>query len=207
MMKRQRFKLSDYHDEILMASMIALGVGAMALDKQLPRYYNNINNNSNASNNGTVVEAVIVAENSETSEITLPEDEPKAVRFTSYYIGDCSGSGASTSSGLSVDDFEINEMGWYTYQGKVVLATATHQCLEAFTGACGKYDKLPDGYNIHQLYDELTIFLGGNNYEAIVLDSCGASFWEEELQRYDIFVKDKASVYDGSGYVLSLNED
>lgn len=202
-MKRQKFKLSNYHDEILITGMIAVGLGFMAWDKQLPRYYNNYSN----SHGDHAAMQELKNETIESSEYyaASSDDEPTEVRFTSYFINDYSGSGSITSSGLGIDDFEVNEMGWYTYDGKVVMAAATVQCLEASSGACAKYTELPEGYSIHQIYDELTIFLNGNNYAAIVLDSCGASFWEEERQRYDIFVQDSASVYDGVGYVLKMN--
>lgn len=203
-MKREKPKLSNYHDEILITGMIAVGLGFMAWDKQLPRYYNDYSNNH--GDHAAMLELKNeTIESSDYYAVSSSDDEPTEVRFTSYYIGDCSGSGNYTSSGLGIEDFEVNEMGWYTYDGKVVMAAATVQCLEAFTGACAKYTELPDGYSIHQIYDEVIIFLNGNNYEAIILDSCGASFWEEEKQRYDIFVQDSTSVYDGSGYVLKMN--
>lgn len=123
------------------------------------------------------------------------------VRFTSYYTGDSSGSGNRTASGLSADDFEINDQGWYLYDGKVVVATATEECLESNFGACRKYSQLPAGYQLHNLYDELTLIIDGIDYPAIVLDHCGASFWDEERQRYDIYVVDKDHVIDKSGKV------
>ena len=123
------------------------------------------------------------------------------VRFTSYYTGDSSGSGNKTASGLSVEDFDINENGWYLYEGKVVVATATEECLESNSGACRKYSQLPAGYQLHNLYDELTLIIDGIDYPAIVLDHCGASFWDEERQRYDIYVVDKDHVIDKSGKV------
>lgn len=187
--------LREWHDEIMMIIIFIIGLSMYLWGESLPRYYET----TTIINGNNEVEIVEEA----TTEITTKKDEPKAVRFTSYYIGDYSGSGATTSSGLGVDDFEVNENGWYTYNGKVVIASATYRCLNATTGACGKYNELPEGYNIYKIGDEITIFLNGNNYEAIILDSCGASFWEEDLQRYDIFVQDKASVYDGAGYILN----
>jgi hypothetical protein len=113
------------------------------------------------------------------------------VIFTNYYLGDGS-SGTTTSSGLQIRHFKVNSMGWYTYQGKVVVATATTICLRVKTGPCGKYNSVPDGYRVYDLRDELTIIFNGKAYEAIVLDSCGACMHRinnEPYQRYDIFIK------------------
>lgn len=128
------------------------------------------------------------------------------VRFTSFWPDDGTGSGEVTASGLSIDDFQTNERGWYIHQGKVVLGAATYGCLNATTGACGKYNELPAGYSIHNLYDEVTIFIEGNYYDAIILDACGASFWDEEYQRYDIFVVDEKSATDQLGHVALERE-
>ncbi len=131
---------------------------------------------------------------------SLIEEKRNAVRFTSYWVGDGS-SADTTSSGLNSKDFEVNENGWYTYQNKVVLAAATDICLEAKTGACGKYNELPEGYNLHSLYDELTIYVDEVAYDAIILDSCGASFWQEEYQRYDLYISSDKYLTDIKGYV------
>lgn len=127
----------------------------------------------------------------------------KDVRFTSFWPGDSTGSGNRTASGLSAYDFEINDQGWYLYDGKVVVATATEECLESNSGACRKYSQLPEGYQLHRLLDELTLIINGQEYPAIVLDHCGASFWDEANQRYDVFVVDEDHVLDTSGKVLT----
>lgn len=114
------------------------------------------------------------------------------VLFTNYYIGDGS-SGTTTSSGLKISNFQVNGMGWYTYKGKVVVATATTLCLRVKTGPCGNYNTIPDGFMVYDLRSELTIIFKGISYDAIVLDSCGACMHRingEAYQRYDIFVKD-----------------
>lgn len=97
--------------------------------------------------------------------------------FSNYYLGDGS-SGTTTSSGLSISDFKVVD-DLYTYKGKVVLATANNSL-----------GKLKQGYIAHELYDELTIKLNGNEYPGIVLDKCGTCTWGndyESLQRIDIF--------------------
>ncbi len=102
------------------------------------------------------------------------------VYFTNYHYGDGS-SGTTTASGLQIKDFEVNDYGMYTYDGKVVVATANMNRL---------VKGMAEGYKSHDLYEEFTIKLRNNEYQAIVLDVCGACYYMEGefLQRYDIFV-------------------
>jgi len=105
------------------------------------------------------------------------------VYFTNYHLGDGS-SGTTTASGLQIKDFEVNDDGMYTYNGKVVIATANMTRLQR---------GIAEGYRSHELFEELTIKLNGKEYKAIVLDVCGSCFYTEGefLQRYDIFaIKD-----------------
>lgn len=107
-------------------------------------------------------------------------------RMTSYYSNDGYETGSITGSGLGVDDFSINEHGWYTYQGKLVIATATDYLL--------KYGyNLSDGVHTYKYYDELTLTIDGMDYPAIVLDSCGSSM---SNGRIDLFVTDKEHIKD-----------
>lgn len=107
-------------------------------------------------------------------------------RLTSFYANDGYGTGSCTGSGLCESDFQVNENGWYTYQGKLVLATATPYLLNY-------------GYNLsnnvetYRYYDELQIVIDGINYDAIVLDSCGACMVDN---RIDLFVSNRESVKD-----------
>ena len=57
------------------------------------------------------------------------EHSKREVVFTNYYKGDSEGSTAKTGSGITTDKFQINEKGWYLYEGKVVIAAATYECL------------------------------------------------------------------------------
>lgn len=102
------------------------------------------------------------------------------VYFTNYHLGDGS-SGTTTASGLQIKDFEVNEDGMYTYEEKVVVATANMSRLTK---------GIAEGYKTHDLYEEFTIRLMNKEYPAIVLDVCGACYYMEGefLQRYDIFV-------------------
>ena len=101
------------------------------------------------------------------------------VYFTNYHLGDGS-SGTTTASGLQIKDFEVNDDGMYTYDGKVVVATANMTRLPR---------GIAEGYKSHELYEEFTIRLNGKEYQAITLDVCGSCFYTEGefLQRYDIF--------------------
>lgn len=115
-------------------------------------------------------------------------------RMTSYYAGDELNTGSTTGSGLSPINFEINDKGWYTYQGKLVVATATDYLLKyGFT--------LADGVHTYKYYDEITLNIDGIDYRAIVLDSCGSSM---TTGRIDLFVS-------GSDYVkdtmIKVKED
>lgn len=133
-----------------------------------------------------LIYGLVPHEEEEIEEEVKEEPKTREVLFTNFYVGD--GTGSGTSVGLSVSDFSTNHKGWYTYNGKVVIATATNLCLNITTGPCAQYTYLPEGYESHDLWDELIIEFEGEQYEAIVLSSCGACFWEEERQRIDIFV-------------------
>lgn len=107
-------------------------------------------------------------------------DIPTNVIFTNYYVGDGSNSADITASGLTSKDFEVNAEGFYTYEGKVVIATANTT----------RWDReLFPGYDSHELYEELEIEVDGQIHEAVVLDLCGAcqGLPGEDKQRYDIF--------------------
>lgn len=107
-------------------------------------------------------------------------------RLTYYYPGDSTASKTITASGKSTKDFQVNENGWYTYQGKLVVATASSRLL--------KWDKYKNSTQpTYKLYDELVLSINGKEYEAIVLDVCGACMKSAKI---DLFVKDKKSGLD-----------
>lgn len=114
-----------------------------------------------------------------TNRYTLNLIKTTDVYFTNYHIGDGS-SGTTTASGLQIKDFEVNDEGMYTYEGKVVIATANMTRLQR---------GIAEGYRSHELYEELTIKLNGKEYTGIVLDVCGKCYYAEGefIQRYDIF--------------------
>ena len=111
------------------------------------------------------------------------EQTSYTTRLTSYYPAedtDCTG------SGLCSWDFEVNDKGWYTYQGKLVVATATEYLLKyGFT--------LYEGVHTYRYYDEITLVIDCIEYQSIVLDSCGSSM---KTDRVDLFVSDSWAVKD-----------
>jgi len=126
-------------------------------------------------------------------------DDPTqfSVRLTSYYTGDDTGSTKYTGSGISTDKFKVNDKGWYTYNGKIVLAAATKECLNSTKGACGQYNYNDKVEHYFKYFDELTITIDKVDYKAVVLDSCGACMRDS---RVDLFVNGKDSVID-RGYM------
>lgn len=115
-------------------------------------------------------------------------------RMTSYYPGDDCKSGTVTGSGKSIKDFEVNEYGWYTYNGKLVVATATKYLLNyGFT--------LSEGVHAYKYWEEITIEIDGVRYEAIVLDSCGHAMHSD---RIDLFVSNSKSVKDTTIKVIGV---
>lgn len=115
-------------------------------------------------------------------------------RMTSYYPGDDCKSGTVTGSGKSIKDFEVNEYGWYTYNGKLVVATATKYLLNyEFT--------LSEGVHTYKYWEEITIEIDGVRYEAIVLDSCGHAMHSD---RIDLFVSNSKSVKDTTIKVIGV---
>ncbi len=84
---------------------------------------------------------------------------------------------------MRAKDFQVNEKGWYTYQGKLVVATATTYLLNY--GYARK-----DGITYRKYYDTLTLVIDGVEYEAIVLDSCGAAMKRNII---DLFVSNSSS--------------
>lgn len=81
-------------------------------------------------------------------------------------------------------DFQINEYGWYTYQGKLVLGTATTYLLKY------GYTKR-EGTTYFKYYDTVTLRINGKEYQGIIIDSCGACMKKNII---DLFVSNSQSV-------------
>lgn len=122
----------------------------------------------------------------------IEEPEPKIednsfyeTRLTSYYPNDGPGTGSVTGSGLGPSNFEVNDKGWFTYQGKLVIATATDYLISRFG--------LTDGVHTYKYYNELVLNIDGVDYQAIILDSCGNCM---RTGRIDLFVSGSWAVKD-----------
>lgn len=129
-----------------------------------------------------------------TTEIVEVQKETKLdYKLTSYYSGDGFSSGSTTASGKKTSDFKINENGWYTYDGKLVIATASKRLL--------KWDQYKNStQKTYNLYDELILEINGIRYDAIVLDVCGAAMKKPII---DLFVSSKSSVITTNIKVIS----
>ena len=118
-----------------------------------------------------------------------PEPEPEVVkaseepvrkyRLTSFYADDGYGTGECVGAGFCSWDFGVNEYGWYTYDGKLVLAAATPYLQKTFG--------IRDGITYFKYYDEVNITIDGVEYPGIILDTCGACYRDVRL---DLFVQD-----------------
>jgi len=119
------------------------------------------------------------AANSAVSTVTPSSSNIYKYRLTSFYEDECVGAGFCRSNLVP------DEHGWYTYNGKLVVAGATYYMQNVF-GV--KENKLYFRY-----YDELVITIDGVKYDAIMLDTCGACYRDERL---DLFVVDEAHAID-----------
>lgn len=107
-------------------------------------------------------------------------------RMTSFYANDGYGTGECTGSGKCTWDFEVNDKGWYTYNGKLVVATAT-------TYLANQGWSVAHGVHLYKYWEELILTIDGVEYDAIILDSCGSSM---RTDRIDLFVSNAGSVKD-----------
>ena len=118
--------------------------------------------------------------------VEVPQSSSYTTRMTSYWADDGYGTGNCTGSGLCSWDFEVNDKGWYTYDGKLVVATAT-----TYLANQGWY--LADGVHTYKYGDEITLTIDGVDYQAVVRDSCGNCM---KTDRVDLFVSNGASARD-----------
>lgn len=115
-----------------------------------------------------------------------PVSDSYTTRMTSFWANDGYGTGECTGSGKCSWDFGVNEKGWYTYQGKLVVATAT-----TYLANQGWY--VAPGVHLYKYYEELVLTIDGIEYDAIILDSCGSSM---KTDRVDLFVSNGSSAKD-----------
>lgn len=104
-------------------------------------------------------------------------------RLTSYYPKKPV---SPTGCGLGIEDFGVNEYGWYTYKGKLVVATATNYLLNYGW-------RYSNDVRLYNYYDVLILNINGVDYEAIVLDSCGICM---TTGRIDLFVTGRDAIID-----------
>lgn len=104
-------------------------------------------------------------------------------RLTSYYPKKPI---KPTGCGLGIEDFGVNENGWYTYNGMLVVATATNYLLNYGW-------RYSSDVRLYNYYDVLILTIDGVDYEAIVLDSCGICM---TTGRIDLFVTGSDAVKD-----------
>lgn len=107
-------------------------------------------------------------------------------RMTSFWANDGYGTGDCTGSGLCSWNFGINENGWYTYNDKLVIATAT-----TYLANQGWYTA--PGVHLYRYWEELVLTIDGVEYDAVVLDSCGNCM---KTDRIDLFVSNGNSARD-----------
>lgn len=142
------------------------------------------------------------AQEKKDAEPVIKEVKKLAYRLTSYWTGDNTNSGTMTGSGLSTKNFQVNEKGWYTYKGRLVLAGATNECLRVKSGrdGCSRYTVRQDGIYYFTYHEEVLIEIDGISYEGVVLDSCGACMRlqpsDNGAGRLDVFVANKSSKID-----------
>lgn len=110
-------------------------------------------------------------------------------RLTSFYANDELKTGNCVGAGFCWWDFDVNEKGWYTYKGKLVLAAATTYLQKQF----GTRDNI----TYFKYYDEVNVTIDGVVYPGIILDTCGACYRDV---RIDLMVRDGKSVID-RGYM------
>lgn len=126
-------------------------------------------------------------------------------RITSYHPGDGCATGTKTGSGKTIYDFGTKVVSGktvYTYQGKIVVACATEELLNSGYNVNGGGTR-QEGKYYFRYYDTLKINIDGTYYDAIVLDSCGASMWQGE-KRIDIFVPNSSNIINRSNVTAKI---
>ena len=136
--------------------------------------------------NGVLEDAEENVEEEQVEDSVIEYSNIYETRMTSFWANDGYGTGECTGSGLCSWDFDIDEHGWYTYQGKLVIATAT-----TYLANQGWY--VADGVHLRQYGDEVTLVIDGIEYDAIVKDSCGNCM---KTDRVDLFVSNGESARD-----------
>lgn len=146
-----------------------------------------------------VVESINIEPQEEPVVEEVKLEAPKqyqSYRLTSFWFNDGYGTGSCTGSGLCENDFSVNQNGWYVYDGKLVLAAATYECLNTRGGACGKWNTKRSDKQYYHYYEEVEIVIDDIVYSGIILDSCGACMYVNNEQRMDLFVSSSKHAID-----------
>lgn len=131
----------------------------------------------------------VVQETKKEEPIITTLENSNQYRLTSFYSNDGYGTGSCTGSGLCERDFKVNERGWYTYNGYLVLAGATEELLRSW-----KIERNPDKHYF-RYYDKVNLEIDGITYQGIIIDSCGSCTKLNE-NRIDLFISNSSSVVD-----------
>lgn len=125
---------------------------------------------------------------------SLPNGNGSTLNLTYYYPNDATGSYNTTGSGLTINDFNVNDNGWYTYpitnvdgttSEYVVLAGPTTYLKESFGSIDGK---------TYFTYGDVVEFTSnGVTYQGIIADSCGNAM-RGNAALFDIFVQGSTAV-------------
>ena len=99
-----------------------------------------------------------------------------STRMTSFWPGDECNTSTITASGKTTNNFQVNNKGWYTWNGKLVVATASTRL--------GKTSQ-----RTYKLYDEFDIIIDNETYRAIVLDVCGACMRDNRIDLFTTSAK------------------
>lgn len=115
--------------------------------------------------------------------IETPEAEREVI-FSNYSIDDESGVNESGALGIGIKDFNVNDEGWYEYQGKVALACAME-----------RRGDVREGYRHWEPLEELAFNFEGKDHQGICVDTGLAMLgWKNETeQRIDIWVTDQSA--------------
>ena len=121
--------------------------------------------------------------------VKASDQKVRKYRLTSFYANDELKTGDCVGAGFCWWDFDVNEKGWYTYKGKLVLAAATTYLQKKFGTR--------EGITYFKYYDEVNVTIDGVVYPGIILDTCGACYRDV---RIDLMVRDGKSAID-RGYM------
>ena len=149
-----------------------------------------------------IPDSEVTSEEPVIQEPTVVTEPLREVRATYYYPGDPTGSGEWVGAGIHISQFETNERGWYTFNGKVVLAAATNECLRSSHGPCRNWNEPSPSITYFNYGDIVTFYIDEVEYEGIILDTCGTSMMGHN--KIDIFVSNEVAGYDGPMFLKEV---